>query len=155
MFEIYGIKSTPIIHSFTSRNFILLTYEKVVIKYVWLPSIRGLKFTVWKFIPNSSTIYSAIYIRYFLFSYLNSWNSHATRLTVHEVDVLRGGGLLSADLSSGVSLRLWGRRLFCSQLLGSTTFLKMYYRRCLCCCSANSQWQGFLWRYAAVGWVIV
>jgi hypothetical protein len=82
MLEIYGIKTIPIIHSFTRRNFILFTYEKVVIKYVWLPSIWCLKSTVWKFIPSSSTIYSAIYIRYFLFSDLNSWNPYPTSLTV-------------------------------------------------------------------------
>src|ERR1700678_3948291 len=33
-FEIYSIKSTPIIHPLTRRNFILFTYEKVGIKYV-------------------------------------------------------------------------------------------------------------------------
>ena len=38
----------------------------------------------WKFISNSSPIYSAIYIRYLLFSHLNSWNPYPTRLTVLE-----------------------------------------------------------------------
>ena len=81
-FEIYSIKTTSIIHSFTRRNFILFTCEKVVIKYVWIPSIWGLKSTVWKFILSSSIFYPSIYIRYSPFSDLNGWNPYPTSLTV-------------------------------------------------------------------------
>jgi len=74
-FEFYSMKSTPIIHPFTRRNFILFTDEEVVMKYVWLPSIWGLKSMVWNFIPDSSTIYSTIYIRYFIFFLLKQLKS--------------------------------------------------------------------------------
>ena len=99
-FDIYSIKSTSIIHPFTRRNFILFTYEKAVIKFVWFSSIWGLKSRVWNFILSSSTIYSAIYIRYFIFSYLNSWNPYPTSLTVFVFSV----SLQEKPFTCGISM---------------------------------------------------
>ena len=78
-FEIYGIKSTPIIHLFVGRKSIHLAYEKLVIKY---DPFKGWNFKVWKFIPISSTVSSAIYVRKIPFHHLNCWNPYWTGFTV-------------------------------------------------------------------------